>query len=936
MALSYNEIRRRAAEFSHEFRCATRENSETHTFYNAFFNVFGLNRRRVASFEEPVKKLGKDRGRIDLFWKGTLLVEQKSAGLDLKKAYKQALDYFPGLKDEELPQYILCSDFQSFELYDLDEGRCYSFKLSELPKNVEIFGFIAGYRKREYKDQDPVNIKASELMGEIHDALKGAGYVGSPLELLLVRLLFCLFADDTGIFEKEQFRFYIEERTSEDGSDLGPKLVHLFQVLNTPKDRRSTKLDESLAAFEYINGDLFKENLTVADFDREIRAKLLKACLFDWSRISPAVFGSLFQSVMDKDKRRGVGAHYTTEANILKVIRPLFLDDLQAEFERIRLNKARLRQFHDKLGTLRFLDPACGCGNFLIIAYRELRRLETTVLKAVHGEEGVQLHIDIGQLSKIDVDKFYGIEIEEFPAKIAETALWLTDHLMNMELSQAFGPYYARIPLRKSPHIHHANALRLDWNAVIPAAQLSYIMGNPPFIGKQHRTDDQQADMELVFKGHRGTGILDYVTAWYLKAARFIQGTSIRCAFVSTNSITQGEQVPAIWKPLYTLKINIHFAHRTFAWGSEARGRAHVHVVIIGFGLSAVDPKRLFDYDDINGDAHETTARNINPYLIDFSDLIIEPRSTPIAECVPKMSFGNMPNDDGHLLMEDDEKKAFLKEEPKAVSVIKPLMGSDEFLNGDKRWCLWLKDASPADLRKLPKVLERVNAVKKYRLASKRQQTKELAKVPSLFGEIRQPSGEYILVPRHSSETRKYVPMGFLPSNVIVHDSCMCIPGGSKIAFGVLSSHMFTTWLRNIGGKIKSDYRISGRLVYNCFPWPLDATEPQKKAIAKAAEAILLERKKHKQSTLSDLYSPATMPADLVKAHRTLDRAVDRAYRPQAFPSERARMEFLFKRYEDQQSPLLQDTKMKRPKATKLRRLGEAERLADVSESDTL
>lgn len=904
MALSYNEIRRRAVEFAHEFRDATRENAETQTFYNAFFNVFGMNRRRVASFEEPVKKLGKDRGRIDLFWKGTLLAEHKSAGLDLKKAYKQALDYFPGLKDEELPRYILCSDFQTFELYDLEDKRHHAFTLAEFPKNVELFGFIAGYRKREYKDQDPVNIKASELMGEVHDALKAAGYVGTPLELLLVRLLFCLFADDTGIFEKDQFRFFIEERTSEDGSDLGPKLVHLFQVLNTAKEKRSPKLDEALAAFEYINGDLFKETLTVADFDQEIRAKLLKACLFDWSSISPAVFGSLFQSVMDKDKRRGIGAHYTTEANILKVIRPLFLDDLQAEFERIRTNKSRLRQFHEKLGTLRFLDPACGCGNFLIIAYRELRRLETDVLKAIYGEEDVQLHIDIGQLSKLDVDKFYGIEIEEFPAKIAETALWLTDHLMNMELSLAFGPYYARIPLRSSPHIHNANALRLDWNAVIPAKQLSYIMGNPPFIGKQHRTDDQQADMELIFKGLTGTGILDYVTAWYLKAARYIQGTAIRCAFVSTNSITQGEQVPALWKPLLALKIKIHFAHRTFAWGSEARGRAHVHVVIIGFGLATDAAKRLFDYDDINGDAHETTARNINPYLLDFHDLIIEPRSNSISDA-PQMSFGNMPNDGGHLLMEDDDKKAFLRAEPKASTYVKALMGSDEFLNGDKRWCLWLKGASPADLRKLPKVLERVNAVKAYRTKSKRAQTKELAKVPSLFGEIRQPTGEYILVPRHSSETRKYVPMGFLPSSVIVHDSCMCIPKGSKTVFGVLSSHMFTTWLRNIGGKIKSDYRISGRLVYNNFPWPNDATDAQKKAIAKAAEAVLSARKKHKESTLSDLYSPTTMPPDLAKAHNALDRAVDRAYRSAAFANERARMEFLLKLHEQQLSPLL-------------------------------
>jgi hypothetical protein len=485
MRLSWNEIRARASHFAEEWKDAHYEKGQAQTFYNEFFEVFGVTRRRVASFEEPVKKLDGKHGFIDLFWKGVLLVEQKSAGGSLTKAKEQALDYFPGIKESELPRHILVSDFQTFELYDLDgEYPPAHFALEDLPKHVEHFGFILGVEKRTFRDQDPVNIEASELMGKLHDALKDAGYTGHDLERFLVRLLFCLFADDTGIFEPRGIFFdLIDQRTGEDGSDVGQWLAQLFEVLNIPIERRQKHLDEDLQKFPYVNGDLFRERLQIPAFDAPMREQLKEVCEFSWDAISPAIFGSLFQSVMNKAERRASGAHYTTEKNIMKVIQPLFLDDLWAEFDRLKARRDTGRRnsliaFHDKLGKMRFFDPACGCGNFLVIAYRELRELEIKLLKELHAEQ--QTFFDVSTLSNIDVNQFYGIEIFEFPTRIAEVALWMMDHIMNNKLSLAFGDYYARIPLKASPHIHNADALEIDWGTVIPAPECSYVFGNPP------------------------------------------------------------------------------------------------------------------------------------------------------------------------------------------------------------------------------------------------------------------------------------------------------------------------------------------------------------------------------------------------------------------------------------------------------------------------
>ena len=618
MRLSWNEVRVRAASFAEEWRDAAYEKGETQSFYNDFFEVFDVRRRNVARYEEHVAKLDDRRGFIDLFWPGVLIVEQKSAGRDLDKAYGQAGEYFDALAQAERPRYILVSDFQTFELHDLDERETVAFALADLPSHIEAFGFILGVQRRTFRDQDPVNIKAAELVGRLHDALEAAGYGGHDLERFLVRIVFCLFADDTGIFEPRDIFFdFLETRTGKDGADLGPWLAQLFQVLDTQKDDRAATLDEDLARFPHVNGRLFEESLRIPSFNAAMRRALLDACQFDWSNISPAIFGALFQSVMDPEERRKQGAHYTTEKNILKVIEPLFMDDLRTEFGRLKSRKSRgrlvaLQTFQRRLRELRFVDPACGCGNFLIIAYRELRDLEMEVLRELYPKSEsdrqkavLQMDALASDLSLVDVDQFYGIEIGEFPVRIAETALWMMDHIMNNRLSLEFGQTYARIPLETSPHILHADALEIDWTELLKPEDCAFVFGNPPFGGAKFQTNTQRAQVRRIADLGGSGGTLDYVTAWFIRAGEYAQGTRVRTGFVATNSITQGEQVAQLWPILFDrCKLEIAFAHRTFSWGSDARGKAHVHVVILGLDWlgGVVRPqKRLFSYPDING-----------------------------------------------------------------------------------------------------------------------------------------------------------------------------------------------------------------------------------------------------------------------------------------------------------------------------------------------
>jgi hypothetical protein len=913
MPLSWNEIKDRALKFSHEWANETSEDAEAKSFWDAFFTVFGLPRRRLATFEQPVKKSDGHGGYIDLLWKGILLVEHKSRGKDLDRAFQQAKDYFPGLKDRDLPRYILVSDFARFRLYDLEENEQHEFLIKDFYKNVRLFGFIAGYVTTSFKEQDPVNIKAAERMGKLHDKLKAIGYEGHELEVYLVRLLFCLFSDDTSIFERRQFQDLIEQRTAEDGQDLAQWLAHLFEVLNTPTDKRLKRLDEQLAAFRYVNGSLFAEHLRTADFDREMREILLECCSLDWSRISPAIFGALFQSVMKPELRRNLGAHYTSEANILKVIEPLFMGELRAEFERVKGQPKRLQEFHDRIAKLRFFDPACGCGNFLVVAYRELRLLELDILRIVH-RKAATLSLDVAQFNILcDVDQFFGIEIEEFPAQIAQTALWLMDHQMNMRVSEEFGNYFARLPLRKSATIVHGNALRYDWREIVKPKELNYILGNPPFGGKQYQNDEQKADLARVFHGIRSAGVLDFVAPWYRKAVEYMtENASIKTGFVSTNSITQGEQVGVLWTDLLRRGLKIHFAHRTFQWSSEARGKAAVHCVIIGFALQDIAEKRLFDYETLQGEPHEIKAKNINPYLVDAADVVLHNRSAA-ASAAPPIVFGSMPNDGGHLMLSLEEKNDLIAAEPKSAKWIKPILGSVEFINSKDRYCLWLVGISPQELKAMPAVLARVDAVRASRLDSTRPTTRNLATVPTLFGEIRQPKNRYLAIPKTSSESRVYIPMAFLKPSIIANTELFAIGGATLYQFAILSSAMHMAWVRSVCGRLKSDYRYSAGIVYNNFPWPQDVSAKQRQAIESAAQEVLDVREKHPNSSLADLYNPLTTPPALVKAHRIMDVAVDAAYTKKKLLGDRDRAALLFELYQQLLTPLVA-TKPKRRK----------------------
>ena len=918
MRLAWNEIRARAADFARKWEDAEYEKGETQSFYNDFFRIFGVERRSVARYEAHVAKLDNRSGYIDLFWPGVLIVEQKSAGRDLARAYDQAGEYFDALPDIQRPRYILVSDFHNFELHDLDERETAAFALSDLPAHVDRFGFILGVQRRTFRDQDPASIKAAELVGGLHDALAAAGYQRHNLERFLVRIVFCLFADDTGIFEPRDIFFdFIETRTREDGSDLGPFLAQIFQVLDTPEDSRANTLDEDLARFPYVNGDLFNDPLRISPFTAAMRESLLDACRFDWSDISPAIFGALFQWVMDAKERRAQGAHYTTEKNILKVIEPLFMDDLWAEFERLKSRRdsrrlTELRRFQEKLGQLRFFDPACGCGNFLIIAYRELRLLEIEVVREIQRGAGTgsQDVLDVGFLSKVDVDQFYGIELGEFPVRIAETALWMMDHIMNNRLSLEFGRTFARIPLKKSPRIVHGDALEIDWSEVLSAAQCDYVLGNPPFGGFVMRTEEKQKQSKELMTQLGATGSrLDYVAAWFLKAGEYLRGRRARIGFVATNSITQGEQVAQLWPALFErYDLEIAFAHRTFAWGSDARGVAHVHVVIIGLSdrESVTNVRRLYTYESLTGDAQEARVAAISPYLIDAGQLfdrhLVVKRLRASINSFPKINVGTKPVDGGHYLMGEAERAQFLTEEPSADDLLRPFLGSDEYINGRKRWILHVSGQSPTLLRSLPHVMNRIRKVRHYRTNEAGKLGQSLADQPTAYHVSSIPEKAFLVIPETSSERRHYVPIGWLHPPAIPSNLLLVVQNAELWQFTLLTSAMHMAWLRHVGGRLESRYRYSSGLVYNTFPPPGNVDQSQLEPLA---QAVLDARAAHPNATLADLYDPDLMPPTLRRAHQALDRAVDRLYRPGGFASERERVEHLFMLYEKMRAPLV-------------------------------
>lgn len=924
--LSWNEVRARAIRFSRNWSDATSERADKQTFYNEFFDVFGIRRASVAAFETNVRNLQGFTNAIDLLWRGKLIVEHKSRGESLEQAETQAFGYIEDLTREgrfdEVPRFVLVSDFANFVLYDLEPeeqrnlplfaGRPMSrleFSLHEFPRHIRAFAFILGQTRVRLDPEDPANEKAYARMCELHDAFKAGGFTGHELERLLVRILFCVFAEDTGIFEPEAFTRFIREQTRADGSDLGARLNELFDWLNSSQSDNRLEDTESLYGFRYVNGGLFAERLGFPRSTKAMRDALTFCCEFHWAKISPAVFGSLFQGVLDDRARRQQGAHYTSERDIMKVLRSLFLDDLRAEWERLKADRSSRRRanqetFQKKLRSLKFLDPACGCGNFLVLGYRELRQLEIEVIRELHGT--TQQELNVRELCKVDVDQFHGIEYSEWPVRIAEVAMWLMDHQMNTQAAEAFGQRFERLPLTSSPHIVTGNALRTDWNTVLPRDQCSYVLGNPPFIGAKFQNDEQRADMDSVADDVENGGLLDYVTGWYFKAAEYIQGTRVVVGFVSTNSISQGEQVGVLWNHLFQhFKLKIHFAHRTFQWASEARGKAHVHVVIIGFAVFDSTNKRIYDYE---GDAPIlTTARNISPYLVEGTDLAIVNRSTPLCG-VPEMGIGNKPIDDGNYLFTPEEKAEFLRIEPAAKKLFRRWIGSEEFINGIERWCLWLGECSPVELRQMPHALERIENVRRFRLASKSAPTRKIAETPTRFHVENMPKRRFLVVPEVSSERRHYIPIGFMEPETLCSNLVKIVPDATLFHFGILSSATHMAWMRQVCGRLESRYRYSNKLVYNNFPWP-NPTPEQRERVEEKAQAVLDARGPHLPprglSTLADLYDPNTMPPELHRAHAKLDRAVERCYRPEPFRSDRERVEHLFRLYEQLTAPLL-------------------------------
>lgn len=895
--LSRNEIRARLAQFAELFAEASDENAESQSFWDMLFRCYGTNRREVARYEARIRKRDGKPARIDLLWKGRVLVEQKSRGRDLTAARDQALEYVERLPPADRPRWVVVSDFARFEVEDLQTGDRVECVLADLPEHLEVLGFLSGAEIRRPIEEAPINVEAVGRLGALYDAMKEGGYPDHDLQEFLVRILFCLFAEDTGVFDPDAFTDLIAERTAEDGSNLGVTLNYAFETLNKDLNRRQRALDEHLAILPYVNGKLFERRLEMAATDSTMREALLNCTAFDWSKISPAIFGSLFQGVMDSAERRAAGAHYTSEENIQKLIQPLFMEDLWREFTSIRTGprrgrEAKLQAFHDKLASLRFFDPACGCGNFLIVAYRELRRLEIELLKELHPHG--QRELDVTILSKLDVDQFYGIEIDEFPAQIAKVALWLMDHVMNVELGHAFGQVYRRLPLTKAANIHHANALQLDWKEVLDPARCSYVLGNPPFVGGKYQNSAQKKDLRQVCGGIKNHGLLDYVTCWFIKATDYIDGTGIQCAFVSTNSITQGEQVSVLWPHLMRRGVRINFAHRTFPWQSEARGRAHVHVVIVGFSRVDRTQKHIYAHDMPGSPTLEVSR--INPYLADGPDIVVANRSKPLC-AVPEIAIGNKPIDGGHYLFNPDEKAAFLKVEPKAANFFHQWIGSEEFINGKERWVLCLRNATPAELRRLPQCLDRIEAVKAFRLKSKSPGTRKIAATPTRFHVENFPRGNYLVIPEVSSERREYIPIGFMGPDVIASNKVRLLPNATPYHFGILTSAIHMAWMRHICGRLESRYQYSVKLVYNNFPWP-DASDAQRDHVSRLAQVVLDARANHSESTLADLYDPRTTPPDLAKAHQALDREVDRLYRRSGFASDMERFAHLIELYD--------------------------------------
>lgn len=906
---SWNQIRADAAAFAARWADETDENAGAQSFWNEFLAIFGVDRKRVAVFEKRAERLSTGgRGRIDVFWPGVLIAEHKSAGKDLDAAEEQAIDYLESIDQDAFPGLLVVSDFARMRVADLGGDRkSFEFPLTDLVKEIDRFAYLAGYSGRQLKQarEHEVDVAAARLMGSLYDKVAETGFTDHEVSVFLVRMLFLMFADDTGLWEKSLFQEFIETRTQPDGSDLGAQLAVLFQTLDRPEDKRPPALDELLARFPYVNGGLFADRLDIPSFDASVRQVLIECGSIDWGAIVPAIFGSLFQAVKSKEDRRLLGEHYTTEQNILRLIGPMFLDDLRAEFDAAQHDIRRLTRLRDRLGELRFLDPACGCGNFLVIAYREMRQLELDImvrLSELTGQEQLSLDATLGL--RVSPNQFHGIEVEEWPARIAETAMFLIDHQCNQILARTFGQAPDRLPISTAADIRVANAIDLDWNTVLPADDDVYIIGNPPFIGMSMMNAQQQQDNRNAFAAIDTYGIktgrLDYVTCWYAKAIGYLKGTQGRCAFVSTNSITQGEQARTMLPLLAKSGYAIDFAHRPFRWTSEAPGAAAVHVVIIGFSQGGqAKTKRLFDYPDINAEPKELHVQHINWYLVDAPDLAPDKRATPLLVGLPNCTKGSQPTDGGHLFVGGKELSA-ARNDPGASKYLRRFIGAAEMLNDVERWCLWLVDAEPADIRTSAFLRARLAAVAEMRASSPTESVRAQAATPGLFTQIRQPAERYLALPKVSSENRDYIPAAFFEPDVIVGDAVLTIPGCPLWVFGYLQSKMFMAWVDTFSGRLESRYQILPGLVYFTFPF-IEPDDANRERVERGAQAVLDARAAHPSTNLATLYDRLAMPANLRAAHANLDKVIDGLYGLKN-PSEGERLRALLAKYEALQS----------------------------------
>ncbi|EJE4705844.1 class I SAM-dependent DNA methyltransferase [Vibrio parahaemolyticus] len=829
---------------------------------------------------------------------------------------KNKLYYFPAEGDQDVDsalddviadpmiaqnkiRYVLTTDFERFLAWDTATSERLDIDFEVLHRNYSFFLPLVGLEKAILNSEKPADVKAAVKMGKLFDLIRVHNHLNTPedihaLNVFLTRLLFCLFAEDTGIFpKKSQFTSAIKSMTSEDGSDLDQFLSDLFLVLNSPEgsDPRN-RLPQHLIDFPYVNGGLFESDEPIPELGKKGRRILIECGLEDWSAINPDIFGSMFQAVIDVDQRARLGQHYTSYSNIMKVIQPLFLDPLRLELEKQRKNANGLKRLLVRLGKIKVFDPACGSGNFLIIAYKELRLLEIDVIQAL-------MKLDQGFfISNIHLEQFYGIEIDDFACEVARLSLWLAEHQVNKQWEEHIGPAEPALPLKSTGKIISGNSLNIDWNMVCPKKvdDEVYVIGNPPFLGTNARSEAQRTEMKSVLSEFKSLGNLDYVACWFWKGAQYIKASKAELALVSTNSVCQGEQASTLWEPIFDLGLKIHFAYPTFPWANNARDKAAVHVVIVG--LSGVS-KHTNLYQDVDGEWHKKSVSSISPYLVEASRQVVSSRKVPLCRNTPIMKKGNQPTDEGNFFLNRQERDELLAKHPEAEKWIRKVLGSAEFLNSKERWCLWLVDANEEIIKSMSEVSKRVEAVREFRLRSSKLATRKKATTPHLFDEIRHPkSGDYILIPSHSSERRPYIPIGIISSDVISSNANMIIPDATLFEFGVLTSVMHNEWMRLVAGRLKSDYRYSASLVYNTFPWP-EVTEKQKAEIEQFAECVLFVREDFPGKTLAELYNPDTMPVELLKAHQQLDNAVDKLYRSKPFRDTSERLSFLLACYEE-------------------------------------